>query len=189
MLSAEQKAKLKAGMRSLEETADPIQKKQVQEKYVLPRPLKIGDTVLIYDIDKEGTVLELPEGNSQNVLIQAGIIKTRVPLSNLRLIKSKKVKTPQRKITKNVTGRASARISTEIDLRGQMTDEAVLNVDRFIDSALLSGVEQLTIIHGKGTGALRAAIGQHLKRHPNVKSFRLGTFGEGESGVTIVELK
>ncbi len=189
MLSAEQKAKLKAGMRSLEETADPIQKKQVQEKYVLPRPLKIGDTVLIYDIDKEGTVLELPEGNSQNVLIQAGIIKTRVPLSNLRLIKSKKVKTPQRKITKNVTGRASAKISTEIDLRGQMTDEAVLNVDRFIDSALLSGVEQLTIIHGKGTGALRAAIGQHLKRHPNVKSFRLGTFGEGESGVTIVELK
>ena len=189
MLSAEQKAKLKAGMRSLEETADPIQKKQVQEKYVLPRPLKIGDTVLIYDIDKEGTVLELPEGNSQNVLIQAGIIKTRVPLSNLRLIKSKKVKTPQRKITRNVTGRASAKVSTEIDLRGQMTDEAVLNVDRFIDSALLSGVEQLTIIHGKGTGALRAAIGQHLKRHPNVKSFRLGTFGEGESGVTIVELK
>ncbi len=187
-LTAEQKAKLKAGLRNLEETADPIHKRDVGE-YVLPRPLKVGDTVLLFDIDKTGTVLRLPEGGSDTVLVQAGIIQTRVPVSNLRLVNEKQAKVPQRTVTRNVTGRAQAKVSTEIDLRGQMTDEAILNVDRFIDSALLTGVELLTIIHGKGTGALRTAVQQHLKKHPNVKSFRLGTFGEGEAGVTIVELK
>ena len=187
-LSAEQKAKLKAGLRSLEETADPIREKD-DEEYVLPRPLKVGDTVLLFDIDKKGTVLQLPEGNSSTVLVQAGIIKTRVPLSNLRLVTEKQAKAPRRTVTRNVTGRAEAKVSTEVDLRGQMTDEAILNVDRFIDSAILTGVELLTIIHGKGTGALRTAVQQHLKHHPNVKNYRLGTFGEGEAGVTIVELK
>ena len=188
-LSAEQKAKLKAGLRSLEETADPVHSRQDEGEYVLPRPLKVGDTVLIYDIDKQGTVLQLPEGNGQNVLVQAGIIQTRVPLANLRLVQEKKTKAPRRTVTRNVTGRAQAKVTTELDLRGQMTEEAIMNVDRFIDAALLSGVEQLTIIHGKGTGALRAAVQQHLKRHPSVRSYRLGVFGEGEAGVTIVELK
>lgn len=188
-LTAEQKAKLKAGMRALEETADPIRKKEDGE-YVLPRPLKVGDTVLIFDIDKQATVLQLPEGNSGNVLVQAGIIQTRVPLSNLRLVTEKKEKkAPRRTVTRNVTGRAQAQVATELDLRGQMTDEAIMNVDRFIDSALLTGIEQLTIIHGKGTGALRTAVQQHLKHHPSVKSYRLGVFGEGEAGVTVVELK
>lgn len=187
-LTAEQKAKLKAGMRALEETADPIHKKDDGE-YVLPRPLKVGDTVLIFDIDKQATVLQLPEGNSGNVLVQAGIIQTRVPLSSLRLVNEKKEKAPRRTVTRNVTGRAQARVATELDLRGQMTDEAIMNVDRFIDSALLTGIEQLTVIHGKGTGALRTAVQQHLKHHPSVKSYRLGVFGEGEAGVTIVELK
>lgn len=188
-LSAEQKAKLKAGLRSLEETADPVHSRQDEGEYVLPRPLKVGDTVLIYDIDKQGTVLQLPEGNGQNVLVQAGIIQTRVPLANLRLVQEKKAKAPRRTVTRNVTGRAQAKVATELDLRGQMTEEAIMNVDRFIDAALLSGIEQLTIIHGKGTGALRAAVQQHLKRHPSVRSYRLGVFGEGEAGVTIVELK
>lgn len=188
-LSAEQKAKLKAGLRSLEETADPVHSRQDEGEYVLPRPLKVGDTVLIYDIDKQGTVLQLPEGNGQNVLVQAGIIQTRVPLANLRLVQEKKAEAPRRTVTRNVTGRAQAKVATELDLRGQMTEEAIMNVDRFIDAALLSGIEQLTIIHGKGTGALRAAVQQHLKRHPSVRSYRLGVFGEGEAGVTIVELK
>nr|WP_319487483.1 endonuclease MutS2 [uncultured Caproiciproducens sp.] len=188
-LSAEQKARLKAGLRTLEETADPIHSREDEGEYVLPRPLKVGDTVLLYDIDKQGTVLQLPEGNGQNILVQAGIIQTRVPLSNLRLVKEKQVKAPRRTVTRNVTGRAQAKVTSELDLRGQMSEEAIMNVDRFIDSALLSGIEQLTIIHGKGTGALRAAVQQHLKRHPSVRSYRLGTFGEGEAGVTIVELK
>ena len=187
-LSAEQKAKLKAGLRSLEETADPIRQKEDGE-YVLPRPLKVGDTVLIFDIDKQATVLQLPEGSSGNVLVQAGIIQTRVSLSNLRLVQEKKEKAPRRTLTRNVTGRAQAKVVTELDLRGQTIEEAIMNVDRFIDSAVLTGIEQLTIIHGKGTGALRTAVQQHLKHHPSVKSYRLGVFGEGEAGVTIAELK
>lgn len=187
-LSSEQKAKLKADLRALEDAADPVHAKE-QGTYVLPRPLKVGDTVLIFDIDKKATVLKLPEGNSNTVLVQAGIIQTRVPLSNLRLVQEKPKQQPRRTITRNVTGRAQAKVTTELDLRGQNTEEALMNVDRFIDSALLTGVNMLTIIHGKGTGTLRAAVQQHLKRHPSVASYRLGTFGEGESGVTIVELK
>lgn len=187
-LSAEQKARLKAGLRNLESTADPVSKKE-EGSYMLPRPLKAGDTVLIHDIDKKATVLETPEG-ADKVLVQAGIIKTRVPLSNLRLLEEKiQAAKPKRSVTKNVTGRAQAEIHTEIDVRGQNAEEAVMNVDAFIDSALLSGISLLTVIHGKGTGVLRTAIQKHLKHHPSVKSFRLGTFGEGEAGVTVVELK
>ena len=187
-LSAEQKARLKAGLRNLESTADPVSKKE-EGSYMLPRPLKAGDTVLIHDIDKKATVLETPEG-ADKVLVQAGIIKTRVPLSNLRLLEEKiQAAKPKRSVTKNVTGRAQAEVHTEIDVRGQNAEEAVMNVDAFIDSALLSGISLLTVIHGKGTGVLRTAIQKHLKHHPSVKSFRLGTFGEGEAGVTVVELK
>ena len=77
----------------------------------------------------------------------------------------------------------------EVDLRGMMTDEGILELDRFLDEAVLSGIDQVTVIHGKGTGALRAAVQQHLRTHPSVKSFRLGVYGEGETGVTIVTLK
>lgn len=194
-LTAEQKAKMKSGLRSLENTADPINKKE-EEHYVLPRPLKVGDSVLIYDIDKQAVVLELPEDSDQ-VMVQAGIIKTRVPLSNLRLITERQAKKmhargadgARRGSSRAMPSRAQAEIRTELDLRGQNAQEAILNVDSFIDQALLSGISQLTIIHGKGTGVLRAAVQQHLKQHPSVKSYRLGVFGEGESGVTIVELK
>ena len=91
--------------------------------------------------------------------------------------------------THGLESRASRMVKTEIDLRGQTTEEALLEVDRFLDDAVMSGLEQVTVIHGKGTGALRAAVQQHLKGHPSVKSFRLGTYGEGETGVTVVELK
>ena len=184
-LSAEDRAKLKKDMRNLEDTADPI-KDAEKSSYKLPRDLKIGDKVLIFDIDKKAEVLELPEKGQ--VLVQAGIIKTRVPLSNLRLLNDEKVtvpKRPERKVTKSV----SARAETEIDLRGQTAIEAIIAVDQAIDTAILTNTHNLTVIHGKGTGVLRAEIHRHLKTHKAVKKFRLGTFGEGESGVTIVELK
>lgn len=189
-ITAEQKSRLKNGLRELENTADPVEKKK-GGKYVLPRPLKKGDTVLIFDIDKKGTVLQAPSGNSREAVVQAGIIQTRVPVSNLRLIKEKKVNFEKEKwrVTKEVSGPLNARVSTELDLRGQTAGEAMIEVDRFIDSAVLLGIDRLTIIHGKGTGVLRTAVQKHLKNHPSVKNFRLGTFGEGESGVTIVELK
>ncbi len=184
-MSAEDRAKLKKNMRNLEDTADPV-KTAVQGSYKLPRDLKIGDKVLIFDIDKKAEVLGLPDKGQ--VLVQAGIIKTRVPLSNLRLLNDEKVtvpKRPERKVTKSV----SARAETEIDLRGQTAIEAIIAVDQAIDTAILTNTHNLTIIHGKGTGVLRAEIHRHLKTHKAVKKFRLGTFGEGEAGVTIVELK
>lgn len=184
-MSMEDRAKIKKNMRDLENTADPI-KNQSNGSYKLPRDLKIGDKVLIFDIDKKAEVLELPEKGQ--VLVQAGIIKTRVHLSNLRLLNDEKVtvpKRPQRKVTKNV----SARAETEIDLRGQTAIEAIIAVDQAIDTAILTNTHTLTVIHGKGTGVLRAEIHRHLKTHKAVKKFRLGTFGEGEAGVTIVELK
>lgn len=156
--------------------------------YVLPRKLKVGDTVLIFDIDKKGTVVDVNE-NSGNVTVQAGIIKTRVPINNVRLLNEKPVKVVSSFSRRNVKSKASAPIKRELDLRGQTALEATFELDNFIDAAMLAGVNQLTVIHGKGTGVLRREIQKHLKGHPAVKSYRLGVFGEGESGVTIVELK
>ncbi len=185
-LTPEQKAKIRGGLRKLENSADPVEHKDA-DHYVLPRPLKVGDLVLIFDIDKKATVIEV-NPNAEEATVQAGLIKTRVPFGNLRLLKEEKVKTPQRRITKTVSSGRGGGL-TELDLRGQTVLDALLDVDRFIDSAQLAKVHLLTIIHGKGTGALRSAIHDHLKRHPAVRSYRLGVYGEGESGVTIVELK
>ncbi len=184
-LSAEQKARLRSGMKELEGTADPVHRRR-DDNYTMPRPLQVGDDVVIYDIDKEATVLELPKDGA--VLVQAGIIKTRVPLENLRLMSKRqmKKKNPGRTVTKNVSAPEG---TTSLDLRGQTVEEALMEVDSFLDRASRMHVTQVTIIHGKGTGALRTAVQQHLRRCSQVKSFRLGTYGEGESGVTIAELK
>lgn len=188
-MTAEQRAKMKAGMRDMESASDPVSRKE-PETYVLPRPLKAGDDVLIFDIDKEGTVVETPAPDDKKVLVQAGIIKTRVPVENLRLLEQKtQNRKARRSGTRNMPKRSDAPVMTEVDVRGEDSIEAVMSVDRAIDSALLSGIHQLTIIHGKGTGVLRTAVQQHLRRHPSVRTYRLGVFGEGESGVTIVELK
>ena len=189
MLTAEQKARLKAGIRNLEKASDPVHEKHTNEDYVLPRPLKVGDNVLIYDIDKAAVVLELPKTGDQ-VLVQAGIIKTRVPMKNLRLT-DKKPKEKRLGGHRNVTKAApdDSSVRNELDVRGMNLEEALMEVDAFIDHALLRNLNMLTIIHGKGTGVLRSGIQQHLKRHKAVKTFRLGVYGEGESGVTVVELK
>ena len=189
MLTAEQKARLKAGIRNLEKASDPVHEKRTNEDYVLPRPLKVGDNVLIYDIDKAAVVLELPKTGDQ-VLVQAGIIKTRVPMKNLRFT-DKKPKEKRLGGHRNVTKAApdDSSVRNELDVRGMNLEEALMEVDAFIDHALLRNLNMLTIIHGKGTGVLRSGIQQHLKRHKAVKTFRLGVYGEGESGVTVVELK
>lgn len=186
-VTAEDKAKLKAGIRNMENDADPIERRKSDE-YVLPRKLKSGDNVLIYDIDKKGSVIEVDEG-SQSALVQAGIVKMRVEFSNLRLLKEETVKKPVRKATRTVRTDIRRTASTEVDLRGQTVTEAVISVDNAIDSAILMGLNTLTIIHGKGTGVLRKEIQAHLKSHPSVTSFRLGTYGEGDSGVTIATLR
>lgn len=186
-ITAEDKAKLKAGIRNMENDADPIERRK-NDEYVLPRKLKKGDNVLIFDIDKKGTVLEIDE-TAQSALVQAGIVKMRVEFSNLRLLKEDTVKKPIRKSTRTVKTDVSRTASTEVDVRGQTAMEAVMSVDNAIDSAILMGLNTLTIIHGKGTGVLRKEIQAHLKKHPSIRSYRLGTYGEGDAGVTIAELK
>ena len=184
-ISAEQKAKLKADIRNMENAADPVQQRS-NEEYVLPRPLKVGDKVLIFDIDKKADVLEI---GKDSVLVQAGIIKTRVPINNLRLLKQEKVKLPKRSVTRTVRNDVKRSAATEVDVRGEVVLDAILDVDRAIDAAVMQGLHQITIIHGKGTGVLRKEIQKHLKTHPSIRTFRLGTFGEGDSGVTVAELK
>ena len=141
-------------------------------------------------------MLALADANGQ-VEVQVGIIRTRVPLSDLKLSEPPKKAPPsgRRPATgrKNGTGgqlesRMERAAGTEVDLRGMYTDDGVLALDQAIDNAVLGGIGVITVIHGKGTGALRAAVHARLRHHPNVKSFRLGTFGEGEMGVTIVEI-
>ena len=189
-MSAEQRSQLRRDISQMEAHADPVALKNTpDEEYKLPRPLKVGDEVLIYDIDKNATVLAPPNKDGQ-VLVQAGIIKTRVDIKNLRLLKSQiKPRADRFSKTRSVPSRMDVRPETEVDVRGQTAFDAIQIVDKAIDNALLSGVTKLTIIHGKGTGVLRREINMHLKTHKSVKSKRLGTFGEGEDGVTIVELK
>lgn len=188
VLTAQQKAQMRAGMKELEDLSNPVRERS-NHGYKLPRALKQGDDVLMVDIDKKAVVLE-PEKDGY-VLVQAGIIKTRVPISNLRLVGEKgKQKDAGGKKTRTVTRtNISADVATEVDLRGQNAEEALMMVDSAIDGALLRGIQRLTIIHGKGTGILRKAVQRHLRRCPGVTAFRLGTYGEGEDGVTIAELK
>ena len=183
------KAAAKRGLEKAENAADPVDKKIV--KYKLPRPLKVGDNVLIADIDKKAVVLSLPD-KSGNCFVQAGIIKTKVSTDNLRLLESEQNVIPEslkERTVRGVESRSLRKVSTELDIRGMASDEGIIELDKFIDGALLSGIETVTVIHGKGTGVLKNAVRQHLKTHKSVKSFRRGMYGEGEDGVTVVTLK
>ncbi len=165
--------------------------------YKLPRPLKKGDSVFIVSMNKNGVLLSDPDG-SGNVFVSSGNLRTKTNITNLRIAdKSKEdnkrspVKSARPQITraKGKVQSAARRPLLELDIRGMNVDEGIIETDSFIDSAVMSHAGIVTIIHGKGTGILREGIQRHLKRHPSVKSFRNGVFGEGEEGVTIVELK
>lgn len=187
-ITAEEKSQLRSKIKSLEKTADPVAKK-ANDGYTLPRKLKVGDEVLIFDIDKKATVLQLPDSTGK-VLVQAGIIKTRVDVSNLRLLKSEKKK-PVYTSSRKAVNRSNVDVKaiTEVDLRGMTAIEAIMELENAIDSAVLSNINQITIIHGKGTGVLRTEVHKFLKTCKAVKTYRLGVYGEGEAGVTIAELK
>lgn len=189
------KSSYRSNINRLEDTANPVIGR-VKEEYIPPRPFKKGDLVLITQLNEEGVLLSDPD-NAGNVQVQAGIIKTKVPVSDLRLVDKKRRRQLNRMekksngggVTRTLTDKSQRSASSEIDLRGQTIEEGIMMVDQYIDSCLLMGIKTITIIHGKGTGALRNAIQQHLKNHKAVRSFRLGVYGEGENGVTIAELK
>ncbi len=182
------RAQAKSGMRGLEDTADPVSER-MESGYVLPRPLKVGDRVLLSDIDKKGTVLTLPDQNG-NLMVQAGIIKTKVKVESLHLLEQEKESRPAAPpVRRGMESRAVRKTATELDLRGKAADEALMELDSFLDQAIMGGMETVTIIHGKGTGVLKNAVRQHCRSHPSVRTFRPGVYGEGEDGVTVAELK
>lgn len=185
------KHKAKTTINKLYNEANPVNSKKGNE-YKLPRPLKKGDNVLITDTNAKGIVVTPPD-DSGYCYIQAGIMKTKIHISKLRLKEKEKVTLNNKKIeskvsTKNVQSVASRKASFELDIRGYAVDEGLYELDRFIDNAILSHIGVITIIHGKGTGVLKNAVRNHLKHHKQVKSSRRGVYGEGEDGVTVAEL-
>ena len=172
------------------------------KEFVPLKEVKVGQEVCIAELNQLATVLALPDKNS-DVLVRAGIIKTKVPLKGLKqpekLVKEAKPLTKAQQRYSRLTGdanRPNGRVERvqrtakmECNLLGLTVDEALPEVDSFIDRAILNGQTVVYLIHGNGTGALRTAIHKHLRGNRMVKSFRLGRYGEGESGVTVVELK
>jgi len=182
------KSRSKHGLNKMYDIANPVERKQASN-YKLPRPLKRGDSVLVTDIDKKGIVTSESDGDT--VLVQVGIMRTRVDISKVRLLENEKVtyKNKSMASTKNVKSKIERSAVLELDIRGCSSDEGVYQLESFIDNAVMSGVGTVTVIHGKGTGVLRSAIQRRLRSMSSVKSFRFGVYGEGEDGVTIVELK
>ena len=159
-------------------------------EFVPLKEVQIGQEVLIAELNQLATVTARPDRNGM-VEVRAGIMKTKVPLSGLCApdkMDKRPAREPRRSSTR-VQLDKSRKASMEINLLGYTVDEALNEVDKFLDSGMLRGQSTLYIIHGNGTGALRTAIQKHLRTHKAVKSFRLGRYGEGESGVTVVELK
>ena len=183
---------MKKGLLEFDDITNPVVQTVIEdENYELPRPLKIGDEVFVVDMGKTATVTALKDRKG-NVEILAGIIKMRTPEKNLRLSEKKAKEKAKPRNVPNRTERVfnpGSEAQTRCDLRGMNVEEGILEVDRYVDQALRLGLGEITIIHGKGTGVLRKGIHEHLRKNRFVKSFRLGVYGEGETGVTIVTLK
>lgn len=183
------RAKARDAIKSLNASS---QKTSAPEHTALkPNQVKLGDSVRIVSMGLKGTINSLPDAKG-NLFVLCGIIRTQTNLSDLELIEEsalpKQKKKPERTMTPTGLGKASS-ISYEINLLGKTVDEALAELDKYLDDAYLSHVPSVRIVHGKGTGALRMAVHRHLKKSKYIASFRLGEYGEGDSGVTIAEFK
>ncbi|MDI9568859.1 MAG: Smr/MutS family protein, partial [Bacillota bacterium] len=168
-----------------EELEEEIEELLPQESREAPRDLKPGEAVLITHLNQKGYVLEPPEGNQ--VQVQVGLMKVTVELDQLQRVASEGPAS-----AKSGTGRlyrAKAReVAAELDLRGLTADEALYQVEKYLDDAYLAGLDQVYLIHGKGTGVLRKAVQDLLAQHPHIETFRLGGYREGGTGVTVAKL-
>ena len=149
----------------------------------------IGDTVLVLSMNTKGTISALPD--SKGIAgVRMGIINTKLPIKDLAIIDEPTVKAEGQAIRttgKSITGKAMT-ISPELNVIGLTVDEAIAKLDKYLDDAVLAHMSSVRIVHGKGTGALRKGIQEHLRFHPSVSRYRSGEYGEGEHGVTVVEL-
>ena len=175
---------------NIREKRDALNKSRPQKKRSSnqkPEDFAPGDSVYVISFDSEGTVLAKADSKGR-ISVQIGAIQSRVPSTDLIWQEKKPEKEEKTFVNSSSRGISkAANFRPELNVLGQTVDEAVSNIDKFLDDALLSHCTTVTIIHGKGTGALRRGIHEYLKKHPAVSSFRAGEFGEGDAGVTIVE--
>ena len=175
--------------RKLDKESDALAEGLGQKAYddsEAPKTVKAGDQVKILTLGAEGTVLAPPDEKGE-VRLQAGMMKFTAPLAQLRLIRQAPAK--EKTTVKAKTGMMTRTVKSECDVRGMNLEEALDAVSLYLDEAVLAGLNEVYIIHGKGTGVLRAGIQQDLRKNRHVKSFRRGMYGEGEDGVTVVTLK
>lgn len=179
---------IQAARDTLRATETAVNEKETikkEDNTMPPKTVRAGDTVNIVTLDQKATVLSAPDSKGE-VMVQAGVMKLNVKLKDIRLIEEKKAAAP----TSGKVGLgAGKQVGLELDVRGMLVDEANIIVDRYLDDAYNAGLSEVNIIHGKGTGALRTGIQAFLKRHPLVKGYRMGSYGEGDAGVTVVTLK
>ncbi|MBQ9832601.1 MAG: Smr/MutS family protein, partial [Clostridia bacterium] len=186
--------------RAIQETRDSLRKKDAAlhenekksrtDNLKIPKTVTVGETVLVMSVDKPATVVSLPNQKGEFV-VQAGIIKMTVKLKDVRVMpKGREEKTKNHeKLSSYADAPKSGRVSFEIDIRGMLVDDACHVLEGYLSDAFMHGLSEVNIIHGKGTGALRNGVWQFLKGHKLVKSFRMGNYGEGDAGVTVVTLK
>ena len=179
-------------LRATGDMFDPVEEPVEEEQdYVLPRPLHKGDRVRLVTVNQEGVLTDEPKNGM--VTVQAGVLRTKAKLSDLRLLSdgngSHSGKKQDRPKPSTVSVDRTHGFRDEIDLRGMTGDEAWFAVDKYLDEAVMNGIQSVRLIHGKGTGALKAALWKYLKGDRRIASFRLGRYGEGDGGVTVVEMK
>jgi DNA mismatch repair protein MutS2 len=166
------------------------QEDRTRRRGAVPTGLKPGDTVRILSLGQTGQVLAEPDG-AGNVIVQAGILRVTVPLTDLERAEAPAQEAKPRATAsgRSLAAAKAKTVSTEVDLRGLLVEEGIEKLDKFLDDAILGGVPQIRIIHGKGTGALRKAVTEYLKTHPQIASYRLGGAGEGGDGVTVATIR
>ena len=160
-------------------------RRDMDEDYVLPRPLKPGDAILLADIGCNATVKSV---SGETVVCIVGRTETRTALSNVRLTNPPKTGGKKKTGNTSYTQNAAA-TKNECDVRGLTGDDAWFVIDRWLEEVRMAGFTTVTVIHGKGTGALRAALWQFFRKDNRIASFRMGRYGEGETGVTVLEMK
>lgn len=184
----QERSNLRDKMSGLEK--DMAMKQKEQKNHKVPKNLRIGDSVKVLSMNLKGTVHTLPNEKG-DLYVQMGILRSLVNIQDLVLIEDTPVLGNKRKSTGagKIKMAKSASVSMEINLIGKTTDEAIPLLDKYLDDAYIAHMPSVRIVHGKGTGALRKAVHNHLKRLKYIKSYRLGEFGEGDAGVTIAEFK
>ncbi|MFZ7120607.1 MAG: endonuclease MutS2 [Eubacteriaceae bacterium] len=179
-----QKRKLKDKENLLEAETEKFTHKEKVEKS--NKPFKLGDKVLVVKLNQKGYILEVP--NEDDIaLVEIGIMKIKVNINEMKHVNDIEINT--KSLSRKSINNKSKYINNTFDIRGATSEEAIIDIEKYLDDAYLANLNQVTIIHGKGTGVLRETIKKYLKKHPHVKEFRIGNYNEGGTGVTIVTIK